>query len=387
MSYVETVSAEDRAPLAGAKPLTVLQVAPALRYGGLERTTFDVSAALTRAGGRALIAAPETTAALRLRGSGAELVPFNMGARSGTARVLARIAKEHGVDVIHARSRAGAKVGLAAAQAAETGFVTTWPRLYEDRRDLAALAAGRPVIAVSDYVARRLAETRGLGADRVVVIPRGVDMAAFSEEGVSAGRAVRLAEMWGLAEDARPVILAPGRLEPGMGLEALARIAARLRAARGDDFLCLVVGEGERGYADRLERTIVSEGAAGVMRVVGPTPDMPAAVKLASVVVSPATRPRPSARVILEAAAMGRPVVATDHGAASDIVRPGGVGWLTKPGDEAAFAAALGEALDLDESARAHVALAGRAMVRARFTLAAMQEAVLEVYAAARPLA
>lgn len=360
----------------------MLQIVTALRYGGLERTTFDVSAALVRAGGRALIAAPETSAALRLRASGAELIPFTPGARGATPAALARIAAEAGVDIIHARSRAGADLGLAAARIAGLRFVTTWPRVYQGGRDASALKAGDPIVAVSDHVARHLAEVHGCGADRVVVIPRGVDMAAFSENGVSAGRAVQLAEMWGLAEDARPVILAPGRLAPDMGLEALARIAAHLRASRGDDFLVLVVGEDERPYADRLQRAIVEAGAAGVMRVAGPTPDMPAALKLASVVVSAAETPQSSARVVVEAASMGRPVVAMDHGAVSDVVKHAETGWLIPPGDEAGFAAGLDLALGLDESARAHVSLSGRALVRSRFTLEAMQAAMLEVYGA-----
>ena len=119
------------------------------------------------------------------------------------------------------------------------------------------------------------------------------------------------------------------------------------------------------------------------MRIVGPTPDMQAALKMAAMVVSPATAPRASARTVVEAMAMGRPVIASAHGAPGDIVRHGENGWLAAPGDDEALAVALGEALDLDESGRAHLGLAGRAEVRSRFTLEAMQRAVLEVYAEA----
>ena len=80
---------------------------------------------------------------------------------------------------------------------------------------------------------------------------------------------------------------------------------------------------------------------------------------------------------------MGRPVIAAAHGAPADILRNGENGWLTTPGDDAALAAALAEALDLDESGLAHLGLAGRAQVRSRFTLDAMRNAVLDVYKAA----
>ncbi|MEL7463422.1 MAG: glycosyltransferase [Pseudomonadota bacterium] len=371
----------------------MLQLAPAESYGGLERTTADVSSALVAAGGRALVAAPATAAALRLRASGAELIEMDMSGRSplrirSNARALAEVARREGVDVIHARTREAAAVGERAAAAIGARFVTTWAKVHADdgffdRPLTRALGAGRPVIAVSDFLARHLAEAHGLGADRVVVIPRGVDMDAFAEEAVGAERVIRLANAWGLTEDPRPVALVPGRLHAKAGLETLARAAAQLRAARGDDFLCLIVGEGEAKYVAELEAAIVDAGAAGVMRIAGPTPDMQAALKMAAMVVSPAAAPRASARSVVEAMAMGRPVIATAHGAPADVIRDRENGWLAAPGDEEALAAALGAALDLDESGRAHMGVSGRAQVRSRFTLEAMQRAVLEVYAEA----
>ena len=393
MSELLELSGEGSAPGAGAKALTVLQLAPAQSYGGLERTTADVSAALVSSGGRSLVAAPSTSAALRLRAAGAELVEMDFDSRSplrirSNARALAEIVRTQGVDIIHARTREAAAVGLRAAEATGARFVTTWSRIYAedgfwDRPLTRAMSEGAPVIAVSDFLARHLAQTYGLGADRVVVIPRGVDMDAFAEEAVSAERTIRLADSWGLTEDPRPVVLVPGRLAPHNGYRTLARAAARLKAARGDDFLCLIVGEGDGKYVSELEEAIIEAGAAGVMRIVGPTPDMQAALKMAAMVVSPATAPRASARTVVEAMAMGRPVIASAHGAPGDIVRHGENGWLAAPGDDEALAVALGEALDLDESGRAHLGLAGRAEVRSRFTLEAMQRAVLEVYAEA----
>ena len=77
---------------------------------------------------------------------------------------------------------------------------------------------------------------------------------------------------------------------------------------------------------------------------------------------------------------MGRPVIAPAHGAAAEVVEHGVSGWLTPPGDSAALAAALEAALDMDESQRAHLGLAGRARVRARFTLEAMLGRTLAIY-------
>ena len=384
-------SVADRSAHDGAaKPLTVLQLAPARSYGGLERTAADVSAALIAAGGRSLIAAPATQSALRLRATGAALIDLDLDSRSplkqrANVRALIDAVRREGVDVIHARTREAALAGMKAATATGARFVTTWSKVYGDdgffdRPYTRAMAAGSPVIAVSDYLAARLATDYGLGDDRVVVIPGGVDMDAFAEEAVGAERTIRLANAWGLTEDPRLIALVPGRIAPTNGYETLAKAAALLRAARGDDFLCLVVGEGEAKYVSALEEAIVAAGAAGVMRIVGPTPDMQAALKLAAVVAAPSITPKTSPRMIVEAMAMGRPVIASAHGAPAEVLRHGENGWLAEPGDAEALAAALSTVFDMDASARAHIGLAGRAEVRSRFTQTAMRRAMLEVY-------
>jgi DNA-binding NarL/FixJ family response regulator len=77
---------------------------------------------------------------------------------------------------------------------------------------------------------------------------------------------------------------------------------------------------------------------------------MPTAYMLADVVVSASTDPEGFGRVIVEAQAMGRPVVATDHGGARETILPGVTGWLAAPGDPAALAQAIGAALALDDA-------------------------------------
>ena len=63
---------------------------------------------------------------------------------------------------------------------------------------------------------------------------------------------------------------------------------------------------------------------------------------LADIVVSASTRPEGFGRVIAEAQAMGRPVIATDHGGARESVIPGETGFLVPPGDAEALARAIG---------------------------------------------
>src|SRR3954466_4254935 len=107
---------------------------------------------------------------------------------------------------------------------------------------------------------------------------------------------------------------------------------------------------------------------------------MPAALMLADVVVSASNRPEGFGRVIIEAQAMGRPVVATDHGGARETILPGSTGWVPPPGDPQALGQAIGEALALDNGARAAFARRAMSHIASGFTSVLMCARTLAVY-------
>jgi glycosyltransferase involved in cell wall biosynthesis len=106
---------------------------------------------------------------------------------------------------------------------------------------------------------------------------------------------------------------------------------------------------------------------------------MPAALMLSDVVVHASTKPEAFGRVVIEAQAMARPVIAADLGGPVETVRHGETGWRVKPGDPDALAAAIATALDLDPAARAALGARARTSVP---TVQAMQDATLDVYEA-----
>ena len=88
-------------------------------------------------------------------------------------------------------------------------------------------------------------------------------------------------------------------------------------------------------------------GLEGRFRLTPIVDDMPAALMVADVVVMPSITPEPFGRVALEAQAMGRPIVAFDHGGAVESIIPGKTGWLARPKDVKSLAEALVAALSL----------------------------------------
>ncbi|MEM7270718.1 MAG: glycosyltransferase [Pseudomonadota bacterium] len=367
------------------KPLTVLQMVDGAHLGGAEQAAREVATAIVAAGGRALICA-SGDAAHRVRVAGAESFVFRPESsllnRKGNYAELVDIVADAGVDVIHARSPDMAGAGALAAAELGARFVTTFHRTYDG-----GLLGGGPraltqadrVMAVSEDLADRISG-KNLVRDQISVIPRGADMDIFAEEVVGPARTIQLADEWGLAEDTRPIVLAPGRLDPTNGFDILLQAVAQLKGAGAADFLCLIVGEGDAKYAEGLEAQAVKAGLAGSVKIAGSTQDMAAALKMAAVVVSAATTPPAAGRTMIEAQAMGRPVIAPAHGAMIEVVEDGVSGWLTSPGDANALAKAIRAALEMDDSLRAHIGMAGRARVRSRFTMDAMLSAILSVY-------
>ena len=139
--------------------------------------------------------------------------------------------------------------------------------------------------------------------------------------------------------------------------------------------------QGRTGYTAELAALAKRLGVADRVRLVGHTEDIPAAMMLADVVVNASTDPEAFGRTIIEAQAMGRIVVATDHGGARETIIAGETGFLVPPGDAAALAAILDAALDMQSDDRVIWGRQARAHVAEHYSVAAMQSAVLDVYA------
>ena len=374
------------APAKG-RPPAVLQIVPRLASGGAERGTIDVAGALVAAGWTSYVASAGGPLEHEVARAGSTHLTLPLASKNPlrvrrNARVLARLIRRLGIDIVHARSRAPAWSAWSAANATGRHFVTTFHNAYDAGASFkrwynSVMARGERVIAISQFVADHAAQVYGIGPDRLRTIPRGVDFEIFDPERVGAQRIVSLARQWRLPDGA-PVVMLPARLTRWKGgLDLIASIAALGRR----DICCLFVGpEQRRGFRRELEAAIARNGLAGIFRIVEECRDMPAAYMLADVVVSASTDPEGFGRVIIEAQAMGRPVIATDHGGARETIEPGISGWLVPPRDPVRLAAAIGEALSLGESERAAFSRRAIAHVASRYSREAMCARTIEVY-------
>ncbi len=366
----------------------VLQVLPSLETGGVERGTVEIVQAIVGAGGAALVASEGGRLVGAVELAGGRHIRLPMAAKNPlaiwrNAGRLAGLIKSENVGIVHARSRAPAWSAFMAVRRTGVGFVTTYHGVYNEnvpgkRCYNAVMARGDRVIAISRYVAALLTARHAVEPARIRIIPRGVDPAMFDPAAVSGPRIDRLAEAWRLSDRA-PVVMLPARLTRWKGGAVLIDAMARLART---DACCVLVGatQGRERFARELEAQAHALGISGRLRLAGHCDDMPAALLLADVVVSASLDPEGFGRAVIEAQAMGRPVIATDHGGAAETVEHLVTGWRVPPGDAHALAAALDGALDMQPADRHALGARARASVCAHYTTAAMQAATLEVY-------
>lgn len=310
--------------------------------------------------------------------------PLRLAANAARLRRLIGLA---GISLVHARSRAPAWSALWAARRTGTPFVATWHGAYSagsapKRFYNSVMLRGDAVIANSRWTAEHIGATYRVEPKRLVVIPRGVDLDLFNPARVALERAASLRKAWGAAAGDLVVML-PGRMTRWKGQLVLIDAVTRLaRAGKAIGLRTVLAGDpqGRSEYVAEVENAIRGSGLADAAAIAGHVEDMPAAYLAADIVVSASTEPEAFGRVAAEAGAMGRPVIATDHGGARETVLPGRSGFLVPPGDAGALAAAVEKLLVMDPQRRAAMGAEGRAHIAREFALAAMTDATLALY-------
>lgn len=381
---------------------TVLQVIPELETGGAERTTVEIARAIVAAGGRALVATRGGRMSAEILAAGGEVFPMPVHSKNpaeiwaNRGRLLSLI-RAQDVDIVHVRSRAPAWSALWAARAAGKPLAATYHGAYRAGNQLkklynSAMIRADLVIANSAFTAAAISAQYNLKGRNLRVIPRGADLARFDPAAISAAKIEQLTTGWGLEH--RPAafrLLLPARLTPWKGqataIAAIARLAKsgrRSASGQAPDLQLVLAGaaQGRNDYEAALRRDVETRGVRDMVHLVGDCADMPAAIAWADVVLSPSTRPEAFGRVAVEAGAMGKPIIASDHGGARETVVDGLTGILTSPGDVDALADAVAAMMAMSEVERGAMGAKALERVRECYSADAMCRATLDAYAA-----
>jgi len=350
---------------------TLLHTESSLGRGGQEIRTLAETRWLISHGWNALIACQPDSLLLREARAASmpvESIRLRSGADVGALFRLRRLIRERGVSLVHTHSSTDSWLGGMAAKSLGRPVVRSRHVSIPIRHTLVYRLADR--IITSGEAVRVTVIAVGIAAEKIVSVSAGVDTEQF-HPGVS-GQSVRD--------------------ELGLGGAPVVGLVANIRGSKGHNFFInaahtvlvaapetrfLIVGDGV-GF-EEVKARVQQMGLQSRVHFTGFRRDVPQVMAALDVLVLPSTRSEGTSQVILQALAMGTPVVGSNGGGIPELVRDGETGRLVPPGDSAALADAILAALREPERARA-MASGGQAMIRAQYTFDAAMARTTAVY-------
>jgi L-malate glycosyltransferase len=379
----------------------VLYVSHTAVVSGAERSLLDLLGALPRTVAPLLATPPgplqvlaqergiATTAIVGTAGS-LRLHPLH------TPRALAqmavagwqvrRAAARHGADVVHANSiRAGIVLAFARLRATAT-IVHVRDCLPRGRVSTATLrliaATATTVVANSAYTAASV--LAAAPSARVEVVHNAVDLRRFDPEAIDRAEArTRL----GRAGERRLLLGVVAQLSPWKGQDTAIE-ALSVLCREGLDAQLLLVGSAKfvasstrfdnEDYVARLRELVADAGLEDRVSWLGEREDVAQIVRALDVLLLPSWE-EPFGRALIEAMALGVPVVATDVGGPREIVQQGREGYLVAPRQPDAWARAIARVAQSADGGAA-MGRAGRERAAQLFTIARHVHATLDCY-------
>ena len=329
------------------KPLTIVQVLPALNSGGVERGTVEFAQALVGLGHRSIVISNGGRMAKQLTDQGTEHIQMPVHKKSLLSllqvRPMRKLLKELKPDIVHVRSRIPAWIVWLAWKkmpaAARPGLVSTFHGMYSVTPYSAIMSKAEKLIAISDCVHKYILDNYPVDPEKITRIYRGLDSASFNPQACNEEWKQALFDQYP-ALKGKKIILMPGRLSRWKGQEAFLRMMADLVQLEPN---ChgVILGAAEQNkqhYQDELTSLRDSLGLSNDVTFVGHRSDIQAFYALAAITCHMSSKPEPFGRTVPEALACGCAVVAYDRGGASESLQKGFPQGLAKPDDIPAFA-------------------------------------------------
>lgn len=317
---------------------------------------------------------------------------------SAAAVQVRRAARRHRAQLVHANSiRAGIVLGLARLSPAATivhvrDCLPPGPMSTATMRLIAATAT--TVLANSSYTARSV-RSAAPGA-RVEVVYNPVEVQRFDPARIDRAQARgRLAAELGEGVESQLLLGVVAQISPWKGQDTAIE-ALRLLVEQGIDAHLVLIGSAKfvaratrfdnKRYVAQLRARIAEAALEDRVSWLGEREDVPELMRALDILLLP-SREEPFGRALIEAMALGVPVLATNVGGPPEIITDGREGYLLPPLEPLAWARAIRVIAD-SPTLGAEMGRAGRLRVQRTFTVEHHVAAMLGVYEralAARP--
>ncbi|MDA9707829.1 glycosyltransferase family 4 protein [Alphaproteobacteria bacterium] len=336
------------------KQISVMQVLPHLNSGGLVSGAVEISKELVNSGFKSIVVSSggyKENEIIR-NNSILEVLPVhskNIFTIFNNKKKLIDLAIKYNIHLIHARSRAPAWSAYFAAKELNLPFVTTFHGTYGTenffkKKYNSIMLKGNAIIAISKFIKKHIQGEYGI-TENIYVIPRGVNTNIFSPNKVSSARLINAAKKISI-EGNDQIILLPGRLTNWKGHKLAIKAISRLKAK---NFKLVFIGDlqGRIKYRNELINLATTLNIANKVIFINHTRDLPSYLMLSDLVLSCSTKPEAFGRTVLEAQAMGKPVIAFNHGGSVELINDNENGTLCKVADIDDLAANIEKVLQL----------------------------------------
>lgn len=367
----------------------VLQVLPELEMGGVELGTIEIASELQKQGIKNFVASQggrltADLAKMKVKHFSLPLKTKNIFKMRKNANELAKLIKDNGINIVHARSRAPAWSAYWAAKKAGVHYMTTFHGTYGlgpwgiKKIYNKVMTLGERVIVISNHIKNHVLQHYKVDENKLRLVHRCVDVEKFSPDLVSQERIIKATKEYHLPED-KPVLTLIGRITRWKGQHLLVEALSKMK---NKNYYCVIAGDdqGRVNYVDEIKELAAKYRLKNRVGFYGKVLDPQALMQASTVVLSTAIEPEAFGRISVEGQAMGKIVVASDIGGSLDTITDGVTGKLFKSGNAISLANALDWSLKLSEEEKKKIANAAKKNAKDNFTKQIMCDKTIAVY-------
>ena len=375
----------------------ILQIIPSLKSGGIERGVVEINNYLVKNGFNSFVLSSGGKMVYQIEQGGGRHITMDVATKNPFKMFMnifkiRKIIKENNIDLVHVRSRAPAWSAYFACKKIKCPLVSTVHGNYSVGNFLfswlkrfynSSMVRADKIICVSNYIKEYAYKNyrifrKKLEAGNVEVIHRGVDVDLFNPSNVSQERIIALIDKMQVANDL-PIILLPGRLTEWKGQLYFMDV---LSMVKNKNYLCLIVGDAKdhEDYLNKLKDKIKEKHLESLVKIEDNISDMSAGYMLADIVVSTSIKGEAFGRVVPEAQAMKKMVIATSIGGSLETIIDDKTGWLVDPNNKKKFAEIIDKVLNMSREEKAKMGEVARQHIVDNYTTEKMCSKTINLY-------
>ena len=368
----------------------ILQVIPTLNISGAEQGCFDVANYLTKNGFTSNVVTSSGYRIDQLKKNGSIVNKIPVHSKNPVTIIfnifrILKIVEKNNINIIHARSRAPAWSCYFVAKIARIKFITTFHGTYNFNNKIkkfynSIMLRSDYVIAISEFIYNEIKTKYAYSKKNISVISRGIDIKYLDPSKIDYKKVNNFLKDLNLENNSIKLVL-PGRVSGWKGHKIAIEAMTYLREKSSKDFVLLLVGPTDNlKLKNNLLRKINELKLENRVKFIGPTKEMDLVYSTADIVLSCSTDPEAFGRIPVEAQAMGKVIIASNHGGHRETIINGLSGFLYHPLNPIELANSIIKTISNEIYLDEQYKIKRRQIILDNFTDLNMCEKTLEVY-------